>query len=68
MKSHTIVRKDNKAVHECSTVKQAEKWIAQRAKRDPTGVAAGRYTIDPNELAYKRWNELMNRKKKGKKK
>lgn len=63
MKAITHVQKDGKTVYTCRTVGQAEAWIAKREKHDPKGVHAGRYTIDPNMEAYRRWHEGANRRR-----
>lgn len=44
-----------------STVRQAERYIAQRERIDPTGVHRGDYGIDASEKADAAYQRLRNR-------
>jgi hypothetical protein len=68
-KNHVNVTKEGpsgreRVVHWCSTVRQAEKWIAKRAMRsdkDMQEVWQGLYSISPDRVAIARYNKLRAR-------
>jgi hypothetical protein len=46
------------------TIEQAERYIAQRERIDPTGVNRGDYSIDATERAYEAYcDRLSNRRR-----
>lgn len=45
-----------------TTVRRAERYIAQREKRDPVGVHRGDYGIDATARACSEYNQLFKRK------
>lgn len=50
-----------RVIFRCRTVRQAEKFIAEREKRDPDGVHRGDYGVDATEKAHAAYQRLRNR-------